>query len=120
MTTYGTPDAPTRIQTTHRSVLPRSGHTGAGSTLGVASSNARSPERARGLRSLAAFAILAYGWSWGLMGAAALLLRSGAVSEATAGLLGGIAGYGPSIAGLAVAATLGRQALRELLAALVR
>src|SRR5687767_13550403 len=104
MTTYGPPDTTAQAQTTHRSVLPLAGPTIAGSAVGLAAPNGRASERAGGLRSLAAFAVLAYGWSWGLMGAAALLLRSGAVSDATAGLLGDIAGYGPSIAGLAVAA----------------
>jgi membrane protease YdiL (CAAX protease family) len=75
---------------------------------------------ARALRPVAWFVLLAYGWTWGLLASAWLLLRAGAVSEATAGLLGDVAGFGPTVAALVAAAALGRSALTWLLASLFR
>jgi membrane protease YdiL (CAAX protease family) len=71
-------------------------------------------------RPLLWFALLAYGWTWGIAGAAVLLLRAGAVSESVVGLLDTAAGGGPMVAALVVAAAHGRAALQALLAALVR
>jgi membrane protease YdiL (CAAX protease family) len=75
---------------------------------------------AAAVRPLARFFVLAYGWTWGLLAGAGLLLRAGAISEATAGLAGDVAGFGPTIAALVAVAGLGRPALRRLLASLVR
>jgi membrane protease YdiL (CAAX protease family) len=91
------------------------------STAAAASpSLAETGSAGRAVRPLLWFVLLAYGWTWGIAGAAVLLMRAGAVSEAVVGLLGTASGFGPVVAALVVAAALGRAALKELLAALVR
>lgn len=73
-----------------------------------------------GARALAVFAGLAYGWTWGLGAAGALLMDSGTISESTAELINTAMGFGPLLAALVVAAALGGATLKELLASLVR
>ena len=74
----------------------------------------------RAIRPLVWFALLAYGWTWGIGAAAFLLLRSGTPSESVVGILDTAAGFGPVVAALVVASRLGRAELTALLAALVR
>jgi hypothetical protein len=59
-------------------------------------------------RPLIAFVALAYALTWGAGIVAALLLRSGATSDATAELIFTAGAFGPVLAALAVAARLGR------------
>lgn len=74
----------------------------------------------RASRPLALFAVLAYGWTWGLSAAAYVLLPAGVISESTVDLLGTAVGFGPLLAAVVVAAGLGRAALEELLASVAR
>ena len=74
----------------------------------------------RAIGPLAAYVALAYGWTWALGVTAILLLRAGAITAAGAGLIGDVAGFGPTLAAIAVTAVLGRASLKELLASLVR
>ena len=72
------------------------------------------------IRPLAWFALLSYGWTWGVGLLVALLLRSGGISEFAADLVFMAAGFGPVLAALIIAASLGRATLRGLLPSLVR
>src|SRR5690349_15703596 len=65
---------------------------------------------------LRTFFLLAYGWTWGLIGVAFLGMISGALTEdgAVIQLLASLAPWGPAAAALITAALSGREALHGL------
>ena len=89
-------------------------------TAAAATATSANGPAPRAVRPLAWFAILAYGWTWGVGLIVALLLRSGSIAESDADLVFTAAGFGPVLAALIIAASLGRATLKELLASLVR